>query len=93
MRWLTLTPMWAFPRPLAKVKAGKGSDYEFYGALQRLDRRVGVPFAWYFFMLHCNRVDGDAGERVIRAAEDGTIVLPERDYRVLKDWQQDPYGF
>lgn len=40
-----------------------------------------------------NRVDDAAGHRVIKAAEAGTIVLPEHDYRVLKGWEQNPYGF
>ncbi|MGH8156576.1 MAG: hypothetical protein ACREPQ_00520 [Rhodanobacter sp.] len=92
-RTMMLIPQWTFAKPLAKVHARKGSDYEFYGALQKLDRRVGVPFAWYFYMLHGNRVESEAGERVIRAAEAGTIVLPEHDYRVLKDWQEKPYSF
>ena len=92
-RTLTLIPQWAFNRPLAKVDASKGSDYEFYGRLQKLDRRVGVTFGWFFYALHGNRVKGDAIERVIRAAEAGTIVLPEHDYRVLKDWEASPYGF
>lgn len=92
-RTMTLIPAWAFRRPIAKVDAAKGSDYEFYGRLEKLDRRVGVPFGWYFFALHGNRVEADAIERVIRAAESGTIVLPEHDYRVLKDWQSQPYGF
>lgn len=90
---MDMVPMWAFNRPLAKVNAGKGSEYEFYGALEKLDRRVGVPFGWYFYMLHGNRVEADAGRRVIRAAEAGTIVMPECDYRVLKDWEAEPYGF
>lgn len=92
-RTMDMVPMWAFNRPLAKVNAGKGSEYEFYGALEKLDRRVGVPFGWYFYMLHGNRVEADAGRRVIRAAEAGTIVMPECDYRVLKDWEAEPYGF
>ncbi len=92
-REMDMVPMWAFNRPLAKVNASKGGDYEFYGALQKLDRRVGVPFGWYFYLLHGNRVKSDAGERVIRAAEAGTIVMPECDYRVLKDWQASSYGF
>ncbi|MBQ4855889.1 hypothetical protein IMW82_14560 [Rhodanobacter sp. B2A1Ga4] len=93
VRTLTLIPQWAFNRSLAKVEAAKGSDYEFYGRLQKLDRRVGVPFAWFFYALHGNRVESDAIVRVIRAAEAGTIVLPEHDYRVLKDWEASPYGF
>lgn len=92
-RELSLIPMWAFNRPLAKVNAAGGSDYEFYGRLQKLDRRVGVPFGWFFYMVHGNRVESDAGRRLIRAAEAGTIVMPECDYRVLKDWEAEPYGF
>ncbi|KZC39888.1 hypothetical protein RHOFW510R12_01190 [Rhodanobacter sp. FW510-R12] len=92
-RSMEMIPVWAFNRPLARVNAAKGSEYEFYGALEKLDRRVGVPFAWFFYMVHGNRVDADAGDRVIRAAEAGTIVIPERDYRVLKDWQAAPYAF
>jgi hypothetical protein len=92
-RSMTLVPQWTFRQQLAEVKARKGGAYELYGALQKLDRRVGVPFGWYFFMLHGNRVTSDVGERVIEAAEAGQIVLPERDYRVLKDWQAQAYGF
>ena len=43
-------------------------------------------------MLHGNRVSSEAGERVLRDAEAGLIVLPERDYRVLKGWQTEPYA-
>lgn len=92
-RSMELIPLWVFNRPLAKVDARRGSDIDLFGRLQKLDRRVGAPFAWFFYMVHGNRVEADAGERVIRAAEAGTIVLPECDYRVLKDWQAHPYGF
>jgi len=92
-RTLSMVPLWAFSRPLDKVDASQGSDDEFYGALLKLDRHVGVPFGWFFYMVHGNRVEADAGNRVIRAAEDGTIVLPEHDYRVLKDWEASPYAF
>lgn len=50
-REMTLVPAWTFRRPIAKVDARKGSDYEFYGRLEKLDRRVGVPFGWFFFMV------------------------------------------
>ena len=44
-------------------------------------------------MLHGNRVHDWAARRVLEAAEGGTIVLPEHDYRVLKAWEERPYGF
>lgn len=92
-RSMSLVPQWTFTKKLAEVSATRGGDYELFGSLEKLDRRVGVPFGWFFFMLHGNRVTSDAGERVIRAAEAGLIVIPEHDYRVLKDWQDAPYGF
>lgn len=61
--------------------------------MQTLDRRVGVPFGWYFYMLHGNRVTDGAGHRVLEAAEQGLIVLPEHDYQVLRAWKARPYGF
>ena len=92
-RSMTLVPAWTFGPRLAKIDARRGSAYELFGKLEKLDRRVKVPFGWYFFMLHGNRVDAAAGERVLKAAEAGLIALPEHDWRVLKAWQSNPYGF
>lgn len=92
-RHLELVPMWTFAQKLAEVDSSKGDVYAHYGKLQTLDRRVKVPFGWYFYMLHGNRVPDGSGKRVLQAAEDGLIVLPEHDYRVLKDWRENSYGF
>ena len=85
-------PAWTTKLKLQEVKV-KASIYQLYGELQKLDGRVGLPFAWYFFMLHGNRVAAVVGEQVIAGAESGEIVIPEHDYRVLKRWQAYPYGF
>ena len=92
-RFVNLVPAWTFSKKLAKVEAHKGDPYAFYGKLQTLDRRVGVPFGWYFYMLHGNRVGDGAGHRAIKAAEDGLIVMPEHDYDVLRAWRDRTYGF
>lgn len=92
-RWMSFVPEWTTTRKLAKLETRKLNDYEVFGKLQALDERVGAPFAWYFFMLHGNRVRSAAGERVLEAAESGSVVLPEHDYRVLKHWASRPYGF
>lgn len=92
-RSMNLIPQWTFPRKLAKVEARKGDEYDFTSSLDKLDRRVGVPFGWYFFMLHGNRVTDDAGLRMLKLAEADVIDLPEPDYQVLKRWQRRPYGF
>lgn len=92
-RWLGYIPLWTHARKLAKIDATKGSAYELFGKLEKLDRLVGVPFAWYFYMLHGNLVLDDAGHRIIDAAEQGLIVLPEHDYQVLRRWRERQYGF
>jgi hypothetical protein len=92
-RCMSYIPQWGFNRPLAKVDTRRKNVPELFGKLQKIDQRIGVPFSWYFYMLHGNRVEDWAGERVIKAAEQGLIVLPECDYRVLKRWEDQPYGF
>jgi hypothetical protein len=92
-RWLTLIPAWTFDKKMAKVECRKGSAYELFGKLEKIDQRTKAPFAWYFYMLHGNKVDDDAGKRILAAAEEGLIVLPEHDYRVLKAWRTNPYGY
>ncbi len=92
-RHLSLVPNWTFAKQLAKVEARKGDAYTHFGRLLTLDRRVKVPFGWYFYMLHGNRVDSESAERVLADAEAGLIVLPEHDYRVLSAWHEQPYAF
>lgn len=92
-RYLSLVPMWSFAQKLAEVEPNKGDTYAHFGKLQTLDRRVKVPFGWYFYMLHGNRVHDGSAKRVLADAESGLIVLSEHDYRVLKAWRQHPYGF
>lgn len=92
-RDMAIIPIWGFTGKLAEVKSASLSDYALYGKLEAMDRRLGVPFGWYAYMLHGNRVHDWAGERILRAAEAGKIVLPEHDYQVLKAWHARPYGF
>ncbi|ONC41686.1 hypothetical protein AQ914_18215 [Burkholderia pseudomallei] len=94
MRHLSFVPQWAHTRKIAELKnTGKLDVYSLYGKLKQFDERIGMPFAWYFYGLHGNLVKSGQMERVLEAAEDGLIVLPEHDYRVLRRWSQDPYGF
>lgn len=93
VRDMALVPSWTFDKKLAEVKARVGETHAFYGKLQTIDRRVKVPFGWYFYMLHGNRVHDESAHRVLKAAEDGLIVLPEHDYQVLRAWRERPYGF
>lgn len=92
-RWVSYVPMWTHTKKMAKIDASKGSDYDLYAKLEKLDARVGVPFAWYFYMLHGNLVTDTAGERILALAEQAVIDLPENDYQVLRRWRNRQYGF
>jgi hypothetical protein len=92
-RCMSYIPQWGFNKPLAKVDARRNNLYELFGKLQKLDQRVGVPFSWYFYMLHGNRVEHCAGEQVAKAAERALLAFAECDYQVLKRWEAQPYGF
>lgn len=91
-RSVSMVPVWTFARKLAEVTRAKNNQ-ELYAKLAAIDKRVGVPFAWYFWMLHGNRVHAWVAERVLEAAEADLIVLPEHDYQVLRRWNARPYGF
>lgn len=92
-RTMSFVPVWTFRARLAEVARVPASVHALYGRLEAIDRRTGVPFGWYFWMLHGNRVQATAGRTILEAAEAGKIVLPEHDYVTLKTWYERPYGF
>jgi hypothetical protein len=94
VRYMSFVPQWGHTRKIAELKnTGKLDVYSLYGKLTQLDERVGYRFAWYFYGLHGNLVKSGQMQRVLEAAEDGLIVLPEHDYQVLRAWHAAPYGF
>lgn len=93
-RHLSFVPQWAHTRKIAKLtNTHKLDAYSLYGKLNQFDKRIGMQFAWYFYGLHGNLIVDSQMERVLAAAEDGLIVLPEHDYQVLRRWGNQPYGF
>ncbi len=64
-----------------------------YEALQRFDRQVGYPMAWFFHMLTTKTVPHAVANAVIDDVQAGFSYLPERDVKVIKDWLHRPYGF
>ncbi len=71
----------------------EASPYGVMESLQQFDLRVGYPFAWYFYMLHGNRITHSAGGVIANAIKDGLLNLPECDENVLLRWREDQYGF
>lgn len=93
-REMDFIPRWTHTRKIAALKnTAKLDVYSLYGKLTQFDERIGHRFAWYFYGLHGNLILSGQMERVLEAAEAGLIVLPEHDYRVLRRWGDDQYGF
>lgn len=94
VRQLSAIPYWTTKKNIKEIKSVKNmSAYALFDKVLNIDKKAGYTFAWYFFMLHGNRVKDWVGISILRAAEDGLIVIPECDYRVLKRWANYRYGF
>jgi len=62
-------------------------------ALQRFDKQVGYPMAWFFHMLTTKAVPHAVATAVINDLQAGFSYLPERDSAVIKEWLYSPFGF
>ncbi|GAB2181918.1 hypothetical protein DLREEDagrD3_21410 [Denitratisoma sp. agr-D3] len=62
-------------------------------ALQRFDKKVGYPMAWFFHMLTTKAVPHAVASAVINDLQAGFSYLPEKDAAIVKDWLYAPYGF
>jgi hypothetical protein len=72
----------------------EASPFGVMESLFQFDQKAGYPFAWYFYMLHGNRVTSSAAGVVASAIRDGKMKpLPECDEWVLMRWQEESYGF
>jgi len=62
-------------------------------ALQRFDRKIGYPMAWFFHMLTTKAVPHAVATAAINDLQAGFHYLPEKDAAVVKDWLYAPYSF
>ena len=62
-------------------------------ALQRFDKKLGYPMAWFFHMLTTKAVPHAVATAVINDLQSGFSYLPEKDAAIIKDWLYAPYGF
>jgi hypothetical protein len=61
-------------------------------ALQRFDRQVGYPMAWFFHMLTTKAVPHAVASAVIEDVQAGFRYLPDRDVQTVRDWLHRPYA-
>ena len=91
---LNATPVAALNGPAPLFDAGFGAQgLALQKALQRFDRQVGYPMAWFFHMITTKRVPHAVANIVIDDVQAGFHYLPDRDVAVVKDWLYRPYGF
>lgn len=70
------------------------SPYGVMESLSEFDRQAGYPFAWFYYLVHGNRITSSAGSVVAKAILAGKMhPLPECDERVLLRWYEHQYGF
>lgn len=87
---LTSPPNYSLPRV---ESSDHRSIYTMMAVLEEFDQSAGYPMAWYFYMLHGNRVEPVVGDRVAKAIEEGRIRLPKHDAEVLVRWRENRYVF
>lgn len=91
---LQATPVVALNAVPPRFDAGFGvQGLALNHALQRFDRQVGYPMAWFFHMLTTKRVPNAVVQAVVDDVEAGFGYLPERDVSVLKNWLHRPFVF
>jgi hypothetical protein len=65
---------------------------ELANLIHGYDRRVGYPFAWYFNMLGSKAENFVVAEAVLRDQMGAYDYLPVKDLKVLRAWEERPYG-
>ncbi len=91
---LQATPVAAVNGLLPKFAGAFGArGLVLYEALQRFDRQLGYPMAWYFHMLTTKSVPHAVANAVVDDVQAGFSYLPERDVKIVKDWLHRPFAF
>lgn len=76
----------------ALAQAGELHGAELANTIHGYDRRVGYPFAWYFNMLGCKAENYAVADAVLKDLMGAYDYLPARDLKVLRQWEERPYG-
>lgn len=91
---MAIIPYWTTNKPITEIKYKQNiTPYQLFDIAEKIDKKSGYPFSWYFYMLHGNRVKDWFGVLMLKAAESGQVYMPEHDYQVLKRWSINKYGF
>jgi hypothetical protein len=86
------------PRPLRPPKdrllpMPDASVHILMDRIEAIDRELGLPFGWFFLMIHGHWVDAAIGQTVAAGLREQRVRMPDPDARVLLRWADKPYGF
>ena len=88
------TPTWTIKGDIPEVKVeGADNIYSLMDKLTKFDEFIGHSFAWFFFMLHGNRIRSEVASVVAENVKSDHISLPSNDEKVLLNWHYDFYDF
>ena len=86
-------PVSTFAEELPELPLGESlHGSKLANAIHGYDRRLGFPFAWYFIMLSSKSTNYGLAEAVLRDQMGAYDYLPARDLKVLRDWEERPFG-
>jgi hypothetical protein len=73
-------------------QGGQLQGAELANLIHGYDRRVGYPFAWFFNMLGNKAENYAVAEAVLKDQMGAYDYLPAKDLKVLRQWEERPYG-
>jgi hypothetical protein len=86
-------PVSTFADELPELPPGESlHGSKLANAIHGYDRHLGYPFAWYFIMLSSKSANYGLAEAVLRDQLGAYDYLPARDLKVLRQWEERPYG-
>jgi hypothetical protein len=86
------------PRPLQPLaeRLAPPKDASIHILMDRIeavDREIGLPFGWFFLMIHGHWIDPDVGLAIAQGLKAQRVRLPDPDARALLRWADRTYGF
>lgn len=86
-------PVCAYPEQLPDLPPGEAlQGVKLANAVHEYDRHLGCRFAWYFIMVSSKAANYSLAEAVLRDQIGAYGYLPARDLKVLRQWEERPYG-
>ncbi|MET0116849.1 MAG: hypothetical protein ABW090_05450 [Sedimenticola sp.] len=72
--------------------SGALNGAELANAIHSYDHDFGYPFAWYFMLLTSKASNYELADAVLQDQVGAYDYLPPRDLKVLRSWEERPYG-